>query len=206
MREEFKPGELNRRDGDRMRRYRELLDRHIGHAVKDYSEAVPFEQKAIKATTSGSREIDISVLSDRIMVEAVEYPIGNFPRRFQRFSLWGDVIALLGKEVPDGSNVCIYYGQQHTLSVNNSTIPARHEDLIVTGACGYAAVEWAVYAVNRVNAGGNSTAGDLLTWGREKLDFFRLELKRLGRKNRVRVKFLYRPFFGPVSKNTDYGP
>ena len=30
MREEFKPGELNRRDGDRMRRYRELLDFYQG--------------------------------------------------------------------------------------------------------------------------------------------------------------------------------
>ena len=30
MREEFKPGELNRRDSDRMRRYRELLDFYQG--------------------------------------------------------------------------------------------------------------------------------------------------------------------------------
>jgi len=78
--------------------------------------------------------------------------------------------------------------------------------VITAGACGYAAVEWAVYAVNRVNAGGNGTAGDLLSWGRGNLDFFRLELKRLGRKNRVRVRSLYRPFSRSVSKNTDYGP
>ncbi len=198
--------DLHDEDANNYRWTNDELDRHIGHAVKDYSEAVPFEQKTNKATVSGSREIDISALSDRIMVEAVEFPTGNFPRRFRRFSLWGDVITLLGKEVPDGSNVCIYYGQQHTLSVGNSTIPARHEDLITAGACGYAAVEWAVYAVNRVNAGGNSTAGDLLGWGREKLDFFRLELKRLDRKNRVRARYLYHPFSGPVSKNTDYGP
>jgi len=40
----------------------------------------------------------------------------------------------------------------------------------------------AVYAVNRVNAGGNGTAGDMLAWGREKLNFFHLELKRLGKE------------------------
>ena len=34
MREEFKPGELNRRDGDRMRRYRELLDFYQAGNVK----------------------------------------------------------------------------------------------------------------------------------------------------------------------------
>ena len=43
-------------------------------------------------------------------------------------------------------------------------------------------------------------------WGREKLDFFHRELKRLGRKNRVRVRSLYRPFAQPVSKSVDYGP
>ena len=34
------------------------LDRHIAHAVKGFSEAIPLEQEATKATTSGSREID----------------------------------------------------------------------------------------------------------------------------------------------------
>jgi hypothetical protein len=140
------------------------------------------------------------------MIEAVEYPIGNFLRRYQRFSLWADVITLLGDEIPDGSNARIYYGQLHTLNTSSSTIAAWHEDLITAGACGYATVEWAVYAVNRVNAGGDGTAGDMLGWGREKLNFFHLELKRLGRKNRVRVRSLYRPFSLPVSKSTDYGP
>jgi len=65
----------------------------------------------------------------------------------------------------------------HILSVSTSTIAAWHEDLITTGACGYAAVEWAVYAINRVNTGGGGTAGELLSWGKEKLDFFHLELR-----------------------------
>jgi hypothetical protein len=182
------------------------LDRHISHAVKDYSEAVPCEQKAIKATAAGSRELDISNLIDRIMIEAVEYPINNFPRRYQRFALWGDIITLLDDETPDGSNANIYYGKLHELTVSSSTITARHEDLVTAGACGYAAAEWAVYAVNRVNIGGTPTAAEVLGWGREKLDFFRQELKRLGRKNRVRVRSLYRPFSQPVSKTVDYGP
>jgi len=88
--------DLRDEDANNYRWTNDELDRHIGHAVKDYSGAVPYEQKAIKPTVSGSREIDISALSDRIMIEAVEYPIGNFPRRYQRFSLWGDIITLLG--------------------------------------------------------------------------------------------------------------
>jgi len=76
------------------------LDRHITHAVKEFSEAIPHEQKATKATTSGSREIDVSSLTDRIMVEAVEYPVDEFPKRYQRFSLWGDNLTLLLMSLP----------------------------------------------------------------------------------------------------------
>ena len=182
------------------------LDRHIAHAVKELSEAIPYEQKATKATTSGSREIDISTLTDRIMVQAAEYPVDEFPKRYQRFTLWGDTVTLLGDEVPDGSNAYIYYGKLHTLDVSTSTIPTNLEDLVATGAEGYAAVEWAVYAVNRVNVGGTMTPGEFLAWGNERLKFFREELKRLGRRNRVRIRQLYKSYYQPVSKSTDYGP
>jgi hypothetical protein len=198
--------DLHDEDANNYRWTNDELDRHIAHAVKDYSEAIPYEQKTTKATAAASREIDISTLNDRIMIEAVEYPVGNFPRRYQRFSLWGDNITLLGDEIPDGSDAYIYYGKLHILSVGSSTIAPWHEDLITAGACGYAATEWAVYAVNRVNAGGTTTAAELLGWGREKLDFFRREMKRLGRKNRVRARSLYRPFSQSVLKSIDYGP
>ena len=171
------------------------LDRHIAHAVKELSEAIPYEQKATKATTSGSREIDISTLTDRIMVQAAEYPVDEFPKRYQRFTLWGDTVTLLGDEVPDGSNAYIYYGKLHTLDASTSTIPTNLEDLVATGAEGYAAVEWAVYAVNRVNVGGTMTPGEFLAWGNERLQFFREELKRLGRRNRVRIRQLYKSYY-----------
>lgn len=182
------------------------LDRHIAHAVKDFSAYLPYEQKATKATTSGSREIAVSDLPDRIMVAAVEYPVANFPGRYQRFSLWGDTLTLLGDEVPDGSNAYVYYGKLHTLDATSSTIPIQHEDLIAVGACGYAAVEWAVYAVNRVNVGGGITPEEFLTWGNEKLEYFKQELRRLGRRNRVKVRSLYKPYYPVVSRSTDYGP
>jgi hypothetical protein len=66
-------------------------------------------------------------------------------------------------------------------------------------------VEWAVYAVNRVNAGGTGTPKEFLDWGNQKLRDFRQELRRLGRRNRVRVNTLYRPYYPVVSKSTDYG-
>ena len=168
------------------------LDRHIAHAVKDFSEAIPYEHKATIATTSGSREIDISTITNRIMVEAAEYPVDKFPKRYQRFALWEDSLTLLGEEVPDGSNAYIYYGKLHTLGASSSTIPVKYEDLIAIGAEGYAAVEWAIYAINQTNIGGDTTPREFLTWGNEKLQHFRTELKRLGRRNKVRIRQLYR--------------
>jgi len=197
--------DLHDEDAANYRWTNDELDRHIAHAVKEFSEAIPYEQKATKATTSGSREIDISSITERIMVEAVEYPVDKFPKRYQRFTLWADTLTLLGDEVPDGSNTYIYYGKLHTLG-ESSTLPTEHEDLIAAGACGYAAIEWAVYAINRVNVGGTITPREFQGWGKERLNFFKQELKRLGRKNRVRVSSLYKPYYQPVSKSTDYGP
>ena len=198
--------DLHDEDASNYRWTNDEINRHIAHAVKDYSEAVPHEQKATKATTTGSREIDIAALTDRVMVEAIEYPVGKFPKRYQRFSIWGDTVTLLGSDIPDGSNAYIYYGKLHTLDVSISTIPAWHEDLVATGACGYAALEWAVFAINRVNVGGSPVTGELSKWGKEKLDLFQRELKRLGRKNRVRAKSFYQPYSEASNKSTDFGP
>ena len=198
--------DLKDEDSGNYRWTNDELDRHIAHAVKELSEAVPLPKKAILPTTPGSRQIDISSLTDRVMIEAVEYPVDRFPPHYQQFALWGDILSLFGDEVPDGSNAYIYYGKLHTLDAQGSTIHTKLEDLVATGAEGYAAVEWAVYAVNRVNVGGTMTPSEFIAWGNEKLKFFREELKRLGRRNRVRIRQLYKPYYQPLSKSTDYGP
>lgn len=167
------------------------LDRHIAHAVKEFSEAVPFPAKATLPTTADSRVIDISPLTDRVMVETVEYPVDEFPPCYQKFALWGHALTLFSDEVPDGSNCNVYYGMLHTLDAEGSNIPTKHEDLVAIGAEGYAAVEWANYAINRVNVGGDRTPTEFLNWGNERLKQFKSELKRLGRRNRVRIRQLY---------------
>jgi hypothetical protein len=198
--------DLRDEDEDAYRWSDDEIERHIAHAVKDYSGAAPLEQTADIGTTAGSRTIDISELADRILVEAVEFPAGQFPPRYQRFALWGQALTLLGDEAPDGSEARVHYGSLHTLDAESSTIPAWHEDLVAAGACGYAAIEMAVYTMNRVNTGGAGTPDALSAWGKERLDYFRSELKRLGRQNTVRVRSLYRPYTAPVSKSTDGGP
>ncbi len=183
--------DLHDEDATNYRWTNDEIDRHISHAVREFSQAVPLEQKATIATTSGSRELNISTITNRVMVEALEYPVGKFPRRYQRFSLWENTLTILGDEIPGGSNAYVYYGKLHTLDASTSTIPPRYEDLIAIGAAGYAAIEWAAYAINRVNIGGNMAPREFLAWGNEKLGLFASELKRLGRRNRVRIRQLY---------------
>jgi hypothetical protein len=182
------------------------LDRHIAHALKDFSEPLPQEQKVAVPTVNGSRDISISSLTERVMIEAVEYPAGRFPPCYQRFVVWHDTITLLGSVVPDGTNCYIYFGKLHTLDAISSTIPARYEELVITGACGYAAEQLAGYAINQVNTGGPDTPGDWSAWSRAKLEYFITELKRLGRRNRIKVSELYTPFDLPVAQSTDWGP
>jgi hypothetical protein len=198
--------DLHDGDSENYRWTDDEIDRHIVHAVTDFSEYIPYQQKAIQATVAGSRELDVSGLAGLVMIEAVEYPIGQFPGRYQPFSLWGDTMTMLGEEVPDGSDAHIYYGKLHTIDGSGSTVPEQYEDLIVTGACGYATVEQGIYTVNRVNVGGEDVPAELLKWGNSRLKIFRQEIRRLGRKNRVRMSSLYRPALPAASKSTDFGP
>ena len=198
--------DLRDEDSENYRWTDDELERHIARALSEFSEAVPFEQKPQLSTTLGSMDIDISSLSDRIMVKAVEYPIDTVPRSYQRFSLWEDTLTLLGDYVPDGSDCYIYYGKLHTLDSQTSTIPSKHEDLVAMGAAGYALVAWASYAINQVNLGGTGTPGLFSAAGQDKLRQFRQELKRLGRLGKLRIARLYTPATSIVSMSSDPGP
>jgi len=167
------------------------LTRHISRALRELSERLPLPAKATLPTASGSREVDISSLTDRVMIQAVEYPIDEFPARYQRFSIWGDTLTIISGPEPNGSNCYVYYGQLHTIDANGSTVPAKYEDLVVTGACGYAAISWAAFSINKVNIGGKMTTDEYRAWGNERLVIFRERLKQLGRRQRLRTQQLF---------------
>jgi len=165
------------------------LDRHIGRAVKELSLASPREQRALIATTSGSRDVSVAALTDLVVLLAVEYPVDSLPRRWVRFSLFEGTVTLLEGAAPQGDDCRVYYGGLHTLDADGTTLPAPYEDLVAGGAAAYAALEWAVHSVDRVNVGGDQVAAGFLEWAKGRGDYFRAELKRL--KSRVRVGGLY---------------
>lgn len=169
----------------------EELARHIIRALRELSEGLPLPAKAVLPTASGSRELDISSLTDRITVQAVEYPLGQSPTSFQRFSLWGNNLTIISGPEPDGSNCAIYYGTLHTIGANGSTLPGQYDDLVTIGACGYAAISWAAFSINKVNVGGKMTSEEYRTWGNERLVIFRERLKQMGRRQRLRNQQLF---------------
>ncbi len=182
--------DLHDTDEDNYRWTDAELTRHINRALAELSESLPVPAKATVATTADSRELDISGLTGRVMVAAVEYPVDFTPPEYQQFTLWGDTLTLTSGPEPDGGNCRVYYGTLHTIDAQGSTLPDKYVNIAADGAGGYAAVEMALYTVNRVNTGGLNTPRDMLDWGSQKLKAFRQEVRRLGRRSRVRFSRL----------------
>lgn len=182
------------------------LDRHVQHAVRDFSLALPLEAKATLATAAGSRNLSISGLTDLVAVEAVEYPAGGFPPSYVQFSIWLDTLTMLVDGAPSGGeSVDVFHTKLHNIDAASSTVPPRFEDVIAAGAAGYAALEWASFSTNRVNAGGRDVWRDYLAWGEERLADFQRALARHGRRNAVRVRRLYAPAGEPADQSTVAG-
>jgi hypothetical protein len=169
-----------------------VLDRHIARAVNEYSLHAPLEQKSALSTTGGSRDLGIASLTNLVEIEAVEWPVGEFPPRRVGFSRWQDTITMDVVSPPNGvETVNVYWLKLHTLDGSGSTLPPHHEDLVATGAAAYAALDWTSFATNRLNTGGDDVWGRYKAFGEERMRAFRQELHRVGRNNAVRLRRMY---------------
>lgn len=170
----------------------ETLDRHIERAVHDLSLAAPREATATLTAAGASRDLSLAGLGDRVAIEAVEWPMGRYPASFVPFSSWGETLTLLVDGVPaTDDDVLVRYSALHTLDAEGTTLPEPLQDLVATGAAAYAAIEWASYATNRVNAGGDDTWRRYHTWGQERLAAFSRALAKHGRERRLKSRRLY---------------
>lgn len=168
------------------------LDRHIDHALNELSLAIPQELSELMATTPGSRDLAIDGLAGLIEVEAVEYPVEQFPPAYAGFSTWGATLALHLETPPDGADAKVFYLAMHILDEDGSTLPDQFVDILVTGASAYAALELASDTTNSLNLDPGATE-KYAAWSRARLTAFRQLLHTYGRKNRVRNRRLYVP-------------
>jgi hypothetical protein len=171
--------DLKELDSESYRWTDDELDRAITRAVVDFSKHSPRQMKTELATVADDPEIDISSLTNRVSVDRVEFPQDNRPRTFVRFELYGDTITLLERK-GDGTNCYVYWTQVHTLDGGNSSIPARHEDLIALGASAFAVLSQGQFAVNLVGSGGEHVDRDYLYWARNRLADFRKGCRKAG--------------------------
>ena len=169
----------------------EELNRYLNRALSELSERLPLPVKTVLPTTPGSRELNITSLSSRVMVQAVEYPIDETPPKYKRFSIWGDTLNIISGPEPDGSSCAVYYGTLHTITAEGTTLPEKHYDLVATGAAAFAAISRAAATINKVNIGGKRSSEEYRTWSNERLIVFRERLRQLGRRQRIRSQQLF---------------
>jgi hypothetical protein len=167
------------------------IDRAIGRAVVELSRYCPREMKSTIATVDGSRDIDISTLTDRVSVDKIEFPAVEHPRQFQRFSIYADTITLIDDVEGDGEDCYIYWSKVHTLDGSTSTIPSYLEDVLALGATAYAVLAQTQYRVDVAGHGGEQADRDYQSWGAAMLKEFKAQLKRFGRGRQLKISQFY---------------
>ena len=84
------------------------------------------------------------------------------------FSLWAGTVTLNIADEPNGDNARLYYLAKHTLDGTGSTLPEELEDVLATGAGAYAAIEYASFAIDRLNTG-DGVPERFRSWGEARL-------------------------------------
>jgi len=178
------------------------LDAHIQRALEDLSHHIPLEVKATVATVNGSRDVDISTLTKRVRVVAVEYPISQWPRVYARFSLWLDVLTIIDDPIPDGANCYVYYHALHTINATK-TLPEDHEETLIFGAAARACDQQQADASNTLATGGPGVVRDWASLARH----FRSQYEaRLHPRRGLRQTRFYRPHEPTATQDSDPGP
>jgi hypothetical protein len=184
-----------------------VLQRHIERALREFSFFAPLEKKNTVSTVAGTRDIDISALAPRLRLVAVEWPTGAYPPTYIPFIVWGDTLTLDVVGAPTSiQNVSVLWHGVHTIN-GTTTFPATDDDLIALGSAGFAALDWASFAMNRVSVGGQAVWGRYEEFGRARLDEFFDRLKKLPQYSQVRTSQMYPPQEARLkSQTTDPGP
>lgn len=135
------------------------LDRHIAHAVNDYTRVSPVMSavsQAVTAVGTFTYRQQITLPASYLFCIRVEYPIDNNPPAY--LSFWeevaggGSIYMPVGDPPKVGDQIKFWCASAHSVTNVASTIPTEHEELITLGGVAYAAQAAARYAQNRLNA------------------------------------------------------
>ena len=167
------------------------LDEAIRQALAAYSEHIPLRAVTSIELTSAGREIDISTVTYR-NIERVwwDYDVTSpdHPPHWRDFELWpGDILFVSDPHEPaSGDTVRLWYTTDHTITnldeATATSIPTRHDSLIVQGAAGFAAAARRVTILEQLNL--NEWAPrNLREWAERQLAIFYKRIDELATEN-----------------------
>ena len=178
------------------------LDQHIQDALRDLSHRIPRERTTTIATTSGSRDVSLATLTERVRIVAVEWPTGSDPKNFVDFSEWADVLRIDSLGIPDGTDCIIYWQSLHSIN-GTKTLPEDYDDALVHAAAARACDQQAADTTNVLTTGG---PGSIADWRRLAAHFRARYEERVAPRRGIRHKRLYAPAEPTATQNTDPGP
>lgn len=169
-------------------------------AVEEFSLYLPGQATADLAVSSGAREVSLATLTRPVRVEAVEYPVGQWPRALLDFSVWGTTLTLDHAPPAAGYTVRVYYGQQHLVDGSGSSVPAAHENLVVEGGAALAILARAMGAANTAETASTPPyTFQHLRVAQERLERWRTLLRTFA--GRMQQRGLYVAAPAPVSRH-----
>lgn len=170
------------------------LDQALRQALEHYAIHLPLEAVTAFELPGAGREIDLSAISGLRCVWQVYWPFDDSretwpPNRARGFSLYfddGSPVLFLnqvdGSQPQAGEVVKIWYAAQHSIQdldgASATTPPAGHQQLLVDGAAGLAAMARSLDLVETAGADLYG-AGLLGTWASRKLKVFYEKVREL---------------------------
>jgi len=166
------------------------LDEAIRWALQRYSEVAPDQTITSLTLEADGREVDLSSITDYLQILRVWWNYDSdapaYPPDWRDFEQWpGDILFIRDGDEPVTDDVVrVWYTRLQTLNgldgAGSTSLPADAENLIVVGACGYAAEE-------RIQEEpGRSVPRRLKEWAEGRLREFERGLKQAARRNASR--------------------
>jgi hypothetical protein len=173
----------------------EDVDRALERALADYSQVNPQQSVTETELPEDGREVDISSISGLTRVIKVWYPYDSSapesPPNWVRWDKWGCILYISsGDEPVGGETIRIYYHKEHTIQglggASETTVPAEDEELLVTGAGAYAALQKARGSVGEAGVS-TETPEHWLQWGKSRTAAFNEGLQRVRNRELRRI-------------------
>jgi len=117
------------------------LDIHINEVLIEISQRCPREVKET-VESDGTKEVDISEIEGLIgeRIVKVEYPTGNDPLSFEKFSIFGDTLRIEDTTPTSGEDIYLYCHKVHALTESASTLNIEMDKVLIEGVVAKAAM------------------------------------------------------------------